>query len=101
MRASGMPDSCWPCLGTGVIEGDKATLARAKAVRAEHERVYRALGDLARADRKVTYLINMASDGLWLLQAMEPERAAKAIASIEAGQPGVVRAPADYYKANR
>jgi hypothetical protein len=101
MRASGMPDSCSWCVGAGVVEGDKATLDRAKAIRVEHERVYGALRDLARADSKVTYMINMASDGLWLLQAKEPERAAKAIASIEAGHPGVVKALAEYYKANR
>ncbi|MCB5280588.1 hypothetical protein [Arthrobacter sp. ES1] len=100
VRASGMPDNCWPCLGAGVVEGDKPTLAQAKAAQAEHDRIYGALRDLARADKKVTYMINMASDGLYILQAKEPERAAKAIASIQAGHPGVVKALAEYYKAN-
>lgn len=75
VSASGMPDSCSWCVGAGVVEGDKATNDRRKAVRVEHDRVYGALRDLARA--------------------------AKAIASIENGHPGVVKALAEYYKANR
>lgn len=94
--ASGSIGTCATCLGDGVIEGDKATLAARKAVQAEHDRIYGALRDLAHADRSTAWMLSNASDGLWLLQAAEPERAAKAIASIERRHPAVVEALAEY-----
>jgi hypothetical protein len=98
---SGAVGVCGVCVGAGVVEGDKATLAARKAVTAEHDRVYGALRALAQADVSTCWMTSRASDGLWILQANEPERAAKAIRSIEAGHPGVIKALADYYLASK
>lgn len=100
-RSSGMVDSCSCCLGAGVVEGDRATIAARKARQAEHDRVYGSLRALAQASPTTAYMTSMASDGLYLLQANEPERAAKAIASIEASHPKVIRALAEYYTASK
>lgn len=103
IRASGMPDHCWPCLGAGVVEGDRATNDARKARQAELTRVYPLIQALA---RKVpifnrTFSTSAASDALTILADKEPARYAKAIASLDAGHPRVVQALSDYFFANR
>lgn len=101
-RASGMPDTCSWCVGAGVVEGDKATIAAYKARMAEHTRIYPLIVALARtAPIRNRPSTSLASDGLYLLEANDPARYAKAVASIEAGHPEVLRLLGEYFLANR
>lgn len=100
---SGAIGSCSRCLGEGVVEGDKAAIAAYKARQDEHARLYlllKALADQAPIFGR-TFSLCFASDGLYLLEELEPERYAKAVSSIEAGHPQVVQALSDYFVARQ
>lgn len=100
--ASGMIGTCGSCVGAGQVESDKATIAAYKARVAEGHRLYpliKALAETAPIFQRPS--VCLASDGLYLLQANDPARHAKAVASIEAGHPGVVKALGEYFLANR
>lgn len=103
IRASGMPDVCWPCLGAGVVEGDKATKDARKARQAEFTRLYPILIELAKKAPIFgrTFSTSAAFDALALLADKEPARYTKAVASLEAGHPQVLQALSDYFFANR
>lgn len=103
MRASGMPDYCSWCVGAGVVEGDKATNDRREALQAEATRVYPLIQALARKAPifNRTFSTSAAFDALAILADKEPDRYAKAIASLDAGHPRVVQALSDYFFANR
>jgi hypothetical protein len=100
--ASGMPGTCGSCGGAGKVEGDKATIAAYKARQAEHTRIYPLIVALAKTAPIFSRpSVSFASDGLYLLEANDPARYAKAVASIEAGHPDVVRLLGEYFLANR
>lgn len=98
--ASGSIGHHFICEGTGKVESDRATIAATKARIAHRGRIISALQDLAAADKK-SYRISHAIDGFDMLGRREPERVAKAEASILAGRPDVFLALADYYVAHR
>lgn len=98
---SGALGDCSRCSGTGQVESDKATIAAQKAQDAENIRVGGLILGLARSDHKVTYMSHMALDGMDFLRIREPERYAKAVASVERRHPGVVKALAEYYTEHR
>jgi hypothetical protein len=98
---SGMLGTCSSCCGEGVVEGDKATNAAHKAAGEEYRRIYPILLRLANSSFRTAGMLLLAYDALPLLKKNEPTRYAKAVASIEAGHPGVVKALAEYYQANR
>jgi len=89
---------CFACEGTGKVEGDPATLAAAKAARELAQAV--AVSVAAWTDRnRRGGLTSPAVQGLYALDALEPERAAKARLSIHAGHPGVDAALEAYWLA--
>ena len=87
----GVPGLCFKCNGVGQVEGDRATLAAQKAERLAAE---------ARWSIAIDWFQTQDADvrrGFDLLEALEPERAQKALRSIEAGHPGVAAALLVYY----
>lgn len=84
---AGIAGTCFSCAGAGQVEGDKATLAAAKA----YVEARRALGQAA-LDAG-----HAAHSGLSLLEANAPERLAKAVAAFAAGDVRVVPALAAYF----
>jgi hypothetical protein len=98
---------CFRCGGAGVVEGDKATLAAAKAFRADLETAHRLIGDEVNR-RKVAgkaaglgffayfEAANRVRLGFIQLETDDPERFRKAVASVVAGHPRVFDALADY-----
>ena len=97
--ASGSVGHHFICDGTGQVESDRKTIAATKARIAHRGRIISALQDLAAADKK-SYRISHAIDGFDMLGRREPDRVAKAEASILAGRPDVFLALADYYVAH-
>lgn len=98
--ASGAIGHHFICGGTGQVEGDRKTIAATKARIAHRGKIINALQDLANASKK-GWRISHAIDGFDMLGRREPERAAKAEASILRGHPDVYFALADYYLAHR
>lgn len=86
---AGIPGACFKCQGDGKVEGDKATIAAAKAYVADRT----ALGRAAFA------ACHAAHSGLGLLERNEPERCRKAVASFAAGDPRVIPALMAYFEA--
>lgn len=90
----GVPGLCFKCNGDGVVEGDRATLAAAKAADAAwHARWAVVVAWFATQPQAVR-------DGYNVLEVLEFERTEAAQASIAAGHPGVAAALADYGVAN-
>lgn len=98
--ASGGVGTCARCGGAGKVESDKATLAATKAAAAAYAAATDALQDMAIAAGRTRYTPT-AYRGLSALQANDPARYTKALASIKAGHPGVFQALVDYYEASR
>jgi hypothetical protein len=98
--ASGSIGHHFICDGTGQVESDRKTIAATKARIARRGKIISALQDLGNAHKK-SYRIAHAIDGFDMLGRREPERAAKAEASILAGRPDVFLALADYYVEHR
>lgn len=109
---NGVPGTCFKCAGYGQVEGDKATLAQAKASaerrRAARERVYS--GDhghgVADASWDATKRLQvreergLATYALWVLEATEPERFDRAVDSILAERMDVYPALVAYARAH-
>lgn len=94
-RASGIPaDHSW-CSGTGLVEGDRKTLADQKFKRTRENNISASLRALATT--KNLYRMNHAHRGLHILEEKEPQRYDKAVESILRGHPKVYTALADYY----
>ena len=98
--ASGSIGHHFICDGTGQVESDRKTIAATKARIERRGKIISALQDLGNAHKK-GYRISHAIDGFDMLSRREPERAAKAEASIAAGHPEVFLALADYYVEHR
>lgn len=81
---------CFGCMGLGEIEGDKATIAARKLYTANRTALGRAAFDAGHA----------AHSGLSLLEANEPERCRKAVASFAAGRTDVIPALEAYFAAH-
>lgn len=88
------------CGGTGLVEGDPATLKAAKATIIARAALIEALQNLAEKVNQAS-LSAPAIDGLNILRINEPERYANAIISIRRGHSRVVAALAEYYEKNR
>lgn len=107
----GVPGTCFKCDGHGEVEGDAATI---RAIKAAHKarcdagrRVHRddlGYGVLTGAPcaeiRNARIFRDAAAQGLAMLEANEPDRLARAVASINAGHPGVFVALATYAVTN-
>lgn len=85
---AGAPGGCYSCAGWGEVEGDKATLKAAREAR-EAQAAFR--GAVMNYSIEALYGLNM-------LENNEPERAAKALASWQAGHPGLMPALLAHYK---
>ena len=106
------PGGCFKCDGEGVVEGDKATLAEAKAQaarrRAARERVH--LGDHGHGEVDASWDAtkrlqvraerSMATYGLSVLEVNEPERFGRAVDAILAGRMDVYPALVAYGRAH-
>lgn len=100
IMASGSIGHHFICDGTGQVESDRKTIAAHKAKVARRGQIISRLQDLGNAHKK-GYRIAHAIDGFDMLGRREPERAAKAEASILRGHSEVFLALADYYVAHR
>jgi hypothetical protein len=90
----GVPGLCFKCDGSGKVEGDRETLRRQKEEAAAAEARWAIAVEFFRAHpQEVRW-------GYDVLEVLEPERARKAIASIEAGHAGVAAALVAYFEAN-
>lgn len=106
------PGGCFKCAGEGIVEGDKATLAQAKAAaerrRAARERVH--LGDHGHGEVDASWDATkrlqvreergLATYGLSVLEANEPERFDRAVDAILAGRMDVYPALVAYARAH-
>lgn len=86
---AGAPGGCFTCDGLGQVEGDKATIAAAKA----YVEARRTLGAAAFAAG------HAAHSGLSLLEVDAPDRLRKAVASFAAGDARVLPALEAYFAA--
>lgn len=85
---AGAPGGCFACDGAGVVEGDRAAIAAAKAYVTERT----ALGRAALAHSPAAHW------GLSKLEVDAPDRLRKAVASFAAGRVDVLDALVDYGK---
>ncbi len=85
---AGVPGTCFKCGGEGRVEGDKATIAAAKAWVA-------ARTTLGRAARTHSF---EAHTGLSILEVREPARLVKAVDSFAAGDAQVLPALVAYFQ---
>jgi hypothetical protein len=104
---AGVPGTCFTCAGAGQVEGDRATIAAAKAAAETRAAASRILhtgdvgsGDLSAAtatERLAAREYRAAVVWGWnMLEVHEPARHAKAAASILAGRTDVYAALAAY-----
>ena len=109
---AGAPGGCFKCAGTGIVEGDRATIAAAKA-RSERNRAARVrahegdhghgvMTDAPAKERlRVREERHLAIHGLNLLEEHEPERFVKAVEAILAERMDVYPALVAYARAHR
>lgn len=89
---AGAPGGCYRCAGAGVVEGDRATLAAAKARNEAVINMSRTtLEALEAAGVKRHQALNVVY-GIDHLATNAPDRYERALASFQAGHPGLVRA---------
>lgn len=98
-RASGHIDVCNRCWGVGTIETNRAVLKAEREAREARDAVAHKVFVLAQSDRSTGYMAGMASDAMDLLRRTEPARYAKALVSLEAGRTDLIKALAEYWKA--
>lgn len=107
----GAPGGCYKCAGHGVVEGDKATIAAAKA---RSERRIAAANILRNADLATFGPVETATQrlaareyqgtvvyGFDTLETREPERFVKAVEAVLAGHPQVIACLHAYGTENR
>lgn len=89
---AGMPGGCFKCAGTGVVEGDKAAIAATKARSEAVKGIIRFAIDTLVAAGVPNHTAMAVSYGIDHLSINAPERYEAALASYQAGHPGLVRA---------
>lgn len=88
----GVPGGCFQCGATGLVEGDRATLAEAKRVREGRRRLYGWIIEQGERHGLSRARACDLADVLTVIEDEEPERLPRMVTSLEQNRPDLFRA---------